>query len=110
MLLKRLKVAILLLLLVGWMGREIHTHSEKEFRTAASHSTYASQEDVKHSPPCPICQFQRNVSSLWNPDFLVRNSSLLLVKENITSSNVLIVSLTVYQIQLGRAPPLLFTI
>ncbi|PJZ51794.1 LIC10965 family protein [Leptospira adleri] len=106
----RLKVGILLILLIGWVGREIHTHSEKEFRTIASDSKFESQGDVKHSPSCPICQFQRNISSLWNPDFLVRESSLIFSKEEFSSTNGPTRSFTLSEIQLGRAPPLGFSI
>ncbi|MBM9499086.1 DUF2946 domain-containing protein [Leptospira sp. 201903071] len=106
---KGLKVGILLLLLIGWMGREIHTHSEKEFRILVSQSRLVSPGDAKHSPACPVCQLQRNLSSLWNPDFLVSESSLFFAIENVSSSRVFILSFTISQIQLGRAPPLLFT-
>ncbi|MBM9579030.1 hypothetical protein JWG45_17930 [Leptospira sp. 201903070] len=101
----RLKIGILLLLLLGWAGREIHTHSEKEFRLPVLHSEYTSQVEVKHSPSCPVCQFQRNLSSLWNPNFLIPQSSLILTKENSYFSNTRIPSLTIIQIQRGRAPP-----
>ncbi|WP_425529181.1 LIC10965 family protein [Leptospira stimsonii] len=111
MLIQRLKVGILLILLLSWMGREIHTHSEKDFRIDGfSDSSYTSQVEAKHSPACAICQFQRNISSLWNPDFFVKVSSLLFGKEEFLSSTALFRSLKISPIHFGRAPPFCFSI
>ncbi|RHX86988.1 hypothetical protein DLM75_18590 [Leptospira stimsonii] len=93
------------------MGREIHTHSEKDFRIDGfSDSHYTAQVDAKHSPSCPICQLQRNISSLWNPNFLGKKSSLLFGKEDFFTSNVLFRSLKISPIHFGRAPPFYLSI
>ncbi|EKR65896.1 hypothetical protein LEP1GSC036_4021 [Leptospira weilii str. 2006001853] len=100
-----LKSGFLALLLVLFVGTEFHTHAEKETRTF-SQSSYSAYQNSKQAPACPVCQFQRDTHSIWNPDFLTQNSFSIFQKEKLAPSKVLIPLSNFVQIRLGRAPPL----
>ncbi|EMJ97036.1 LIC10965 family protein [Leptospira alstonii] len=106
MIVKGLKSGFLALLLVLFAGSGFHTHSEKEFQTF-SEPSYSAHQDSKQTPVCPICQFQIETRSAWNPGFLTGNSLPLLQIENRISSEIFIRPFDFFQIQLGRAPPFL---
>ncbi|MBW0435942.1 hypothetical protein HGB47_20245 [Leptospira yasudae] len=102
---KGLKSAFLVLLLVVSMGREFHTHAEIEISNVSQES-YASQQETKAPQTCPICQFQRESHSSWNPDFLIRSSFPVLQTEEFSFSPIFVLSFDLDPIRLGRAPPL----
>ncbi|EMY79325.1 hypothetical protein LEP1GSC060_2294 [Leptospira weilii serovar Ranarum str. ICFT] len=105
MIVKCLKSGFLALLLVLFASSGFHTHSEKEFQSFSGPS-YSVHQDVKQTPTCPICQFQIETRSVWNPNFLTENSVPLLQIENPISFEIFIRPFDCFQIRLGRAPPL----
>ncbi|WP_406600473.1 LIC10965 family protein [Leptospira sanjuanensis] len=102
---KGFKSGFLVLLLVVSMGKEFHTHAEIEISNL-SHESYSSHQETKTSPTCPICQFQRESHSFWNPDFLIRSSFPVLQTEKFPFSRIFVLSFDLDPIRLGRAPPL----
>lgn len=92
------------LALVLFVGTGFHIHAEKETRTF-SQSSYSAYQDSKQSPACPICRFQRETHSIWNPSFLTQNFFSIFQKEKLVPFKVLIPLSNFVQIQLGRAPP-----
>ncbi|MCH1910629.1 hypothetical protein L9Z41_04800 [Leptospira noguchii] len=104
MLLQGLKSGFLSILLTVFVSSGLHIHIEQEIQKFSG-VYFSTNKDTKQIVSCPICQFQRESNSFWNPDFLNGNLLSISLKKIRISFEIFILPFDFHQNQFGRAPP-----
>ncbi|ULG79130.1 hypothetical protein FH589_06895 [Leptospira interrogans] len=106
MILQGIKSGFLSILLILFVSSGLHIHVEQEIQKFSG-TYFSTNKDTKQIIACPICQFQRESNSLWNPNFLTGNQPSVFLKKIRISFVIFISHFNPYQNRFGRAPPFL---
>ncbi|TGK34454.1 hypothetical protein EHQ12_01310 [Leptospira gomenensis] len=106
--LNRLQIGFLLILLLLFVSRETHTHSERELAEKTVFEIESSDPDSKPNASCPICELQRSSHTIANPDLSEISISPVLGRyATYFLDSLSLISFFSGSVCFGRAPPFL---